>query len=203
MSKKKRAGRAVGETAFDAAGHTLWQRERQAFYRRWHQRQLDALATPDDDRVRFMRTPHMADDQGTGRAGRPLQVINPALAAHLDRVLAGADPLTRPSPPVNEKIANYLYPATLDRWALAAARLAYAEEDPDTSLILELTGWQMVSQSDLAHAFNDGARSGWSQPHISARTLAACRRVRELVIEIRGAAPTPATAAPEATVAAR
>lgn len=186
MSKKKRTGRVAGETAaFDPAAHARWQQERQAFYRRWHRRQLDALATPDDDRIRFMRMPHMVDDQGTGRAGHPLQAINPALAAHLDRVLAGADSLTRPASPVNEKIAQYLYPATRDRWALAAARLAYAEEDPDTSLIVELTGWQMVSQSDLAHAFNDGAGSGWSQPHISARTLAGCRRLRELVIELQ------------------
>jgi hypothetical protein len=64
-------------------------------------------------------------------------------------------------------------------YRLAAARIALAEALPDHSLVLELIGWSLLtSEHDIANAFDEGGREGWSRPSVHIRKQDACRWVR-------------------------
>lgn len=158
----------------DAASHLAAQRARQDHYRRLWRRQLDALLSPDDDAYAVMRTVHLASDHGTARA-TVVSAIAPALLAYLERRQAQ----TPPPPPLDARIRAALGEHGRDPYALAAARLALAQDLPEHSLVLELTGWQLISEYDLARAFDEGGRGGWSRPSVHNRKWAAVTWVRE------------------------
>lgn len=156
--------------------------KRLARYHAAHVQEMEKLRVPDDDRVRFMRTPWMATDLGMARS-TVIHAVNPGMARHLDAVwLEGKDPITPPPPPRDETVRQLLRGALHHPFALASARLTLYDAAPDHSFVLEVKGFLLLcSEHDLARAKN---QPNWSQSMVSRRKTEAASWVRDLTFAI-------------------
>lgn len=152
-----------------------WQQAQQARYRRIWRQQLEAIAATDDDAIALMRTAGQATELGMARPTTVKHAIAPALLGYIERGHQGV----RPAAPTNPSIVRALGHWARDPYALARARVALAQERPDDSLIVEVLGWNtLLSENDLARAFDTGPRSGWAQQRINERKYAATTWLR-------------------------
>ncbi len=140
---------------------------------RWYRLRIEQFLSPDDARMAGYRTNGLATELGTARRGKG--TYDDWLAAHTDRKSAGWRMVTYPQIEVRTAALPHLREALDDEALLVAALVRLHRQAPELSMIVHLVCFDSPwSEHDVARAFNDGPRSGWTRQNVSNRKARAC-----------------------------